>query len=147
MLDFELNDLTLLPNTDEELARTASIRPMLEEALSEAGDVRIVSIDPDAASEADAAFGYLFEHEEVAGKLGAAHGADWILVGRLHKPSYLFAYLMARLVDTKSGEIAEDLLVEIKGQQDVVTRKGVERLAQKLSTRLGAGSTAIPTGN
>ncbi len=140
VLDFELNDLTLLPNTDAERERTASLRPMLEQALREAGDVQVVEIDPAAIGEADAAFGYLFEHPEVTARLGAANGADWVIVGRLHKPSYLFVYLMARLVDTRTGEVAEDLLVEIKGQQDVVSRKGVERLAQKLSTRLRAGS-------
>jgi len=144
VLDFELNDLTLLPNTDAERERTASLRPMLEQELREAGDVRVVEIDPAAVSEADAAFGYLFEHPEVTARLGAANGADWVVVGRLHKPSYLFVYLMARLVDTRSGEIAEDLLVEIKGQQDVVSRKGIERLAQKLSTRLRAGVAERP---
>ncbi|MGB5734616.1 MAG: DUF2380 domain-containing protein, partial [Thiohalocapsa sp.] len=46
VLDFELNDLTLLPNTDAERERTASLRPMLEQALREAGDVQVVEIDP-----------------------------------------------------------------------------------------------------
>ena len=144
VLDFELNDLTLLPDTDAERDRTASLRPMLERQLREAGDVRVVDIDPAAINESDAAFGYLFEHAEVVVRLGAANGADWVVVGRLHKPSYLFAYLMARLVDSRTGKVAEDLLVEIKGQQDVVSRKGIERLAQKLSTRLRAGSDASP---
>lgn len=139
VLDFELNDLTPLPNTDAERERTASLRPMLEHELRAAGDVRLVDIDPAAARKADAAVGYLFEHPEVTARLGAVNGADWVVVGRVHKPSYLFVYLMARLVDTHSGAIAEDLLVEIKGQQDVVSRKGIERLAQKLSTRLRAG--------
>lgn len=141
VLDFELNDLTLLSGGPEELERTASIGPLLEDALRNVTDVRIIRIDPEAAREADAAVGYLFEHGEVAARLGADHGADWILVGRLHKPSFLFAYLMARLVDTGTGKIAEDLLVEIKGQQDVVTRKGVERLARKIAHRLEAGAS------
>lgn len=136
VLDFELKDLTLLPNGPEEVARTASIRPMLEEALRTAAAVRIIAIEQEAARDADAGVGYLFEHSEAAARLGASGGADWILVGRLHKPSFLFAYLMARLVDTGTGKVAEDLLVEIKGQQDVVTRKGVERLAKKIAKRL-----------
>ncbi len=82
----------------------------------------------------------------MAARLGAANGADWVVVGRLHKPSYLFVYLMARLVDVSTGQVAEDLLVEIKGLQDVVSRKGIERLAQKLSPRLRAGSTASNKG-
>ena len=141
VLDLELSDLTLLPNTDAERDRSASLRPMLEQELREAGDVRAVDIDPAAVSEADAAFGYLLKHPEVTARLGAANGADWAVVGRLHKPSDLFVYLMARLVDVSTGQVAEDLLVEIKGLQDVVSRKGIERLAQKLSPRLRAGST------
>ena len=101
-------------------------------------DVRIVSIDPAVARKADAGVGYLFEHADAAAELGRAHGADWILVGRLHKPSFLFSYLMARLVDTRAGKVAEDLIVEVKGQQHIVMRKGIERLAEKLSVRLKA---------
>ena len=97
VLDFELNDLTPLPGGADEQARTASVRPLLEKAIAETSpSVRIVAIDPQAARNADAGFGYLFEHGEVAAQLGAEHGADWILVGRLTKPSFLFAYLMAR---------------------------------------------------
>ena len=138
VLEFELNDLTLLPNGQEELMRTAALQPMLEEALTKTGTVRVIRIDPVAARDADAAFGYLFEHSAEAALLGAAHGADWVLVGRLHKPSFLFAYLMARLVDTRTGKVVEDLLVEVKGQQQVVTRKGIDRLSSKLVARLEA---------
>jgi len=141
VLEFELNDLTLLPRGEEELQRTAALQPMLEEALNVTDSVRIIRIDPAAVRDADAAFGYLFEHSEEAARLGAAHGADWVLVGRLHKPSFLFAYLMARLVDTQTGNVAEDLLVEVKGQQQVVTRKGIERLASKIAARLEAPKT------
>lgn len=141
VLDFELRNLTPIADSQEDLQRAASIRPMLEAELHKRPDTRIVSIDPVVAREADAALGYLFEHSDAAAELGRAHGADWILVGRLHKPSFLFAYLMARLIDTGTGKVAEDLIVEIKGQQEVVTRKGVERLAQKLDARLAAGSS------
>jgi hypothetical protein len=140
VLDFELNDLTLQPRTPEELERTASIRPLLENALAPASDIRLVGIDAATADRANAGVGYLFDHPEVAARLGDEHGADWVLVGRLHKPSFLFAYLMARLVDTDTGELAEDYIVEVKGQQDVVTAKGVERLAEKIEKRIGRTS-------
>ena len=142
VLEFESYNLTPIADTAEDMKRTASISGMLEQALQETTDVRIVSIDPVDVREADAGFGYLFEHGDVAAQLGLAHGADWVLVGRLHKPSFLFSYLMARLVDARTGKVAEDLIVEIKGQQQVVTRKGVERLAQKLAVRLAAGTGA-----
>lgn len=149
VLEFELNNLTPIAASPEDLKHAASISRMLEKALQETLDVRIVSIDPAVAREADVAFGYLFEHSDAAAQLGLTHGADWILVGRLHKPSFLFAYLMARLVNTETGRLAEDLIVEIKGQQQVVTHKGVKRLAEKLAARLTADvneNAERPTG-
>jgi len=145
VLDFELNDLTLQPRTPEELERTASIRPLLEKALSHASGISLVGIDAKASDRANAGVGYLFDHPEVAARLGGEHGADWVLVGKLHKPSFLFAYLMARLVETDTGEIAEDYIVEVKGQQDLVTAKGAERLARKIENRFDRTSTAPAT--
>jgi hypothetical protein len=139
VLDFELNDLTLQPGTPEESARTASIRPLLEQALGRAEGVRLVNIEPTAVTQANAGLGYLFEHPEVAADLGREHQADWVLVGRLHKPSFLFAYLMARLVDTHTGAIGGDYIVEVKGPQGLVTAKGVERLAEKVLSRIAPG--------
>jgi Protein of unknown function (DUF2380) len=136
ILDFELNDLTLLPQTPEELARTASIRPQLEEALGKRDGIRLVSIDKGAATRANAGFGYLFDHHEAAARLGQEHGADWILVGRLHKPSFLFAYIMAHLVDARGGTLAANYVVEVKGPPEQVTAKGVERLAEKIEQTL-----------
>ena len=132
VLDFELNDLTLLPRTPEELERTASIRPLLEEALRVRGSFRPVPVDAAAVAAADAGFGYLFDHHDAAARLGRELGADWIVVGRVHKPSFLFAYLMAHLIDTQAERLAADIVVEVKGPQEMVTKKGVERLAQKV---------------
>jgi hypothetical protein len=132
VLDFELNDLTLLPRGPEELERTASIRPLLEQALRERGGFRPVPVDAEAAAAADAAFGYLFDHHEAAARLGRETGADWILVGRLHKPSFLFAYIMAHLVDAGAGTLVGNYVVEVKGPAQQVTAKGVERLAEQI---------------
>ena len=38
ILNFELNDITSLPNTPQEQARTASFRPLLEQAMINIGD-------------------------------------------------------------------------------------------------------------
>jgi len=136
ILAFELNDLTLLPQTPEELARTASIRPQLEGALGKRDGIRLVSIDTETATRANAGFGYLFDHHEAAARLGREQGADWVLVGRLHKPSFLFAYLMAHLVDVQKGTLAANYVVEVKGPAEQVTAKGVERLAEKIEQTL-----------
>ncbi len=136
ILDFELKDLTLLPETPEELERTASIRPMLEQALRDKGGYRIVPIDAATAREADVGVGYLFDHADAAARLGREQGADWVLVGRVHKPSFLFAYLMAHLVDARAGTLAQNYIVEVKGPAQEVTRKGVDRLAEKIEQTL-----------
>ncbi len=81
VLEFELNDLTMIPRTPEELERTASVAPLLREALTEKGGYELAVIDPDAQSEADASVGYLFEHPELGAELGGQVEADWIAVG------------------------------------------------------------------
>ncbi len=97
VLKFELRDLTLAPAVPAEVKRTASIKPLLEEQLRRAG-FRIVAIDKSRQQQADGGVGYLFEHHDAAAALARKSGADYIVVGRLHKPSFLFAYLMVHLV-------------------------------------------------
>lgn len=137
ILDFELNDLTPLPGGPEEVSRTASIRGLVEKALEELGDYDIRSVDGLALTKANASFGYLYDHPDKAAALGRRFGADWILVGRLHKPSFLFAYLMGRLVNTRTGEIAADLVVEAKGQPRPTTERAAVQLAKRIDTVLG----------
>lgn len=132
VLDFELNDLTPMPRTPDEIERTASVAPLLREALTGKGGYALVDIDPDDQAEADAAVGYLFEHPEVAAELGRQSGADWITVGRVHKPSFLFAYLKVQLVNADTGQVAGDYVVEVKGSVEKVTRRGAASLAEQI---------------
>jgi hypothetical protein len=132
VLDFELNDLTGLPPTPGEIARTASIGPQLEKLLERKHGYRVVAVDTNAVAHANAGFGYLFDHADAAARLGQNLGAQWILVGRLHKPSFLFAYIMAHLVDVRTGQLAGNYVVEVKGRAEQVTPKGVEKLASQI---------------
>jgi hypothetical protein len=138
VLDFELKDLTLLPNSPQERQRTASIAPQLRQAIDLKKKYKLVAIDPAAQKSADAAFGYLFDHPEEAARLGQQHGADYIAVGRLHKPSFLFVYLLVHLVDVKTQRLAGDYVVEIKGDLEELTRRGVAHLADQIETTLNA---------
>jgi Protein of unknown function (DUF2380) len=132
VLDFELKDLTPMPRTQAELERTASVAPLLREALAESGGYEILIVDPEAQAEADLAVGYLFDHPELAAELGKQFGADWIAVGRLHKPSYLFAYLKVLLVNGQTQRIAGDYVVEIKGAGKKVVERGAATLAEQI---------------
>jgi len=131
VLDFELKDLTLKPGIPAEIARTASIKPMLENELSKSG-YQIVAIPLDAQRQATAGTGYLFDHHDVAAQLAQKYGADYIIVGRLHKPSFLFVYLMAHLIQVNTSTLTKDFLTEIKGGEKKLTLKGVEDLAAKV---------------
>lgn len=135
VLDFELKDLTLKPGIPVEIARTASIKPMLESELKKSG-YQLIAIPVDAQRQATAGTGYLFDHDDAAAQLAKPYGADYVIVGRLHKPSFLFVYLMAHLIEVSNGNPAGDYLTEIKGGEKKLTLKGVENLAAKINETL-----------
>ena len=64
--------------------------------------------------------------------MGKRYGADYVLVGRLHKPSFLFAYLLGNLVDTGSGTVIGRFTIETKGAELQLTRKAVETMTVKI---------------
>jgi len=137
VLDFELKDMTLAPRIPAEITRTASIKPMLENELKKSG-YEIVSITQDAQQQATAGVGYLFDHPNVAAQLGNKQGADYVIVGRLHKPSFLFFYLMAHLVDVKKETLAGEYLYEVKGGEKKLVAQGVEGIAEKITKTLSS---------
>ena len=138
VLEFELNDLTALPRTPEELERTASVAPLLRAALIKNGGYESVTIAPDTQAKTNAAFGYLFDHPEVAAELGARFGAEWVVIGRVHKPSFLFAYLKVHLVNVSSQRLTGDFVVEVKGYLKKLTERGVVRLAEQIVQTINA---------
>ncbi|WP_347986873.1 DUF2380 domain-containing protein [Methylomonas sp. AM2-LC] len=131
ILDFELKDMTLAPGISAERERTASVKPLLENALKSAG-YQLISIPLAAQQAANSGVGYLFDHADSAAKLGKEYGADYLLVGRLHKPSFLFVYLMGNLVNTHTGVWLGNFITESKGGDIKLTQKAVESLAVKM---------------
>ena len=137
VLDFELNDLTLYPNVEQERERVASLRPLLVEALGSAEGITLVDLPADAGDEATKGEGYVFDRPAVAARLGRESGADWVVTGRLHKASHLFVYLKAQLIDAEDARVASDFVVEIKGWGEKLTGKGVDSLAVQIEQALG----------
>lgn len=135
ILAFELNDPTLAPGIPAEIDRTASVKPLLEKELKGAG-YRIISIPLADQYHANSGFGYLFDHNDVAAALGKTAGAEYVLVGRLHKPSFLFAYLMGHLIRVKDARLIGNYISETKGGDLKLTLKGVESLAVKIDEDL-----------
>ncbi len=131
ILEFELLDLTLAPRIPAEIKRTASIKPLLVSELKSA-NYTIINIDHESQADANGGIGYLFDHDDVAAKLGKKFNADYILVGRLHKPSFLFAYLMGHLIRVKDAKLIGNFISEAKGPNIKLTVKTVESLAVKI---------------
>ena len=140
VLDFELNDLTLNPRTPEEVERTASIKPLLTQALAKRPGYQTVEIDPSVQDQANKGFGYLLQHADAVAELGESAGADWVVVGRVHKASFLFVYFMAQVIDSNNGHVVDELIVEVKGPQQRLTIKGVESLAEQIVKAIESGS-------
>lgn len=138
VLDFELNDLTIHGDNQAEHTRTASIAPLLRQALQEQHQLPVAEIPSEVQAAASPGFGYLYSRHELAAKLGAAHQAQWIVVGRLHKPSYLFAYLKVQLIAVDTGQRIADLSVEIKGSGAALTQRGVNTLATQIAEAIAS---------
>ncbi len=136
VLEFELNDLTLNPDLVAETARTATLRPLLVEQLTDHHAINVIENPASARIEAEKGRGYLFDRPAVAAKIGREAGVKWIVSGRLHKASFLFVYLKAQLINTQTDRVAADFVVEIKGPQQKLTRKGVEALARQIYAAL-----------
>ena len=135
ILEFELKDMTLAPRIPAELKRTASIKPLLEAELKKAG-YTIINIDIESQKYADSGVGYLFDHDDVAAKLAKQFGADYVLVGRLHKPSFLFSYLMGHLIRVSDAKLIGNYISEAKGPNIKLTIKTVESLTVKIDKTL-----------
>jgi hypothetical protein len=137
ILDFELKDLTgVMPVPANEVERTASVAPLLRGTLAKKGGYQVVAIKGEEQLQADEGFGYLFDHPDEAAKLAARFGADLVAVGRVHKPSFLFAYLKVHLVDVKSQRLVGDYVVEVKGSARQVTERGTLVLARQIDETL-----------
>ncbi|HEY8218892.1 MAG TPA: DUF2380 domain-containing protein [Methylobacter sp.] len=142
VLNFELHDITSLPNTPDELTRTTSMKPLLEQAIKALGDYEIVQINLNQQNAATAGLGYLFNFNEVVAKLGKQYNADWVVVGRHSKPSFLYSYLMAHLIDVKTRTLAGNYAIELKGNHQKVTQRGINSLAKKLAASINRSSNS-----
>jgi hypothetical protein len=136
VLNFELNDITALPSTLEEQKRTASIKPLLEQAIIQVGDYELVQINATAYLAANAGPGYLFRFDKLAAQLGKQVGADWIIVGQHTKPSFLFSYVLAHLIQVQTARKIASYAIELKGNHEKVTQRGVKRLAREIKSTL-----------
>jgi uncharacterized membrane protein len=135
LLDFELNDLTLNPATDFEEKRVKTLRPLLTEQMDAFERYEIADLTQQKRDAEDKGKGYIFDRPEVSARMARAAGADWVVTGRLHKASFLFVYLKSQLIDAEAN-VKADFVVEIKGWEPRLTKKGIEALALQIDESL-----------
>ncbi|MDI1309268.1 MAG: DUF2380 domain-containing protein [Methylotenera sp.] len=138
VLDFQLQDLTDLPNAPEEIARVAYLSTIFKQKLSDNG-VEIVPVNDkikDEISKNSAT--YLFDHTDVAVEMAKDSGADYIIIGVAMKPTYLFVYPRLLLVDIKTKQKAFTTYVQLEGswtEKNTTAHSGA-MLAKKVSDQL-----------
>lgn len=131
VLDFELNDITSLPNMQAELQRTSTMAPLLIETLNR-GHYQTVNVPGELQKAANGSFGYLFRFPDEAAKLGQQQQVDWIVVSQHSKPSFLFSYLWVYLIDVSSQATVARYDIELKGSHEKVTQHAIASLAKKI---------------
>lgn len=112
--------------------------------LSRIGGYDIIQVSPEQQKEANAGFGYLFRFHDVAAKLGKQFGVDWIIVGQHSKPSFLFSYLMAQVINVGTGNLSASFDIEMKGNHVTVTEHGVASLAGEINKTISMYDNKLP---
>jgi hypothetical protein len=136
VLEFELNDITSLPNTADEIIRTASFKPLLESAIRNLGEYKIMQINAKDYALENAGFGYLYKFHDSAASLGEKIGAEWIIIGQHSKPSFLYSYIMANVVNVKTKQLIAHYDIELKGSHRKVTDRGIKAIAKKITNKI-----------
>lgn len=138
VLDFQLNDLTDLPNAPEELARIEYLSSTFKQRLVDNG-VEIVPVNNQLKTELSGQSPtYLFDRVEHAAKAAEGSGADYLIIGVALKPTYLFVYPRILLVDIKTQKVvmAKASQLESSWSDKNTTARSAERLADMVSEEL-----------
>ena len=138
--DFELLDLSLKLTDPQKVAeinaqeqqKLRDIELFLRKGLGNKEGFTIIDVSTEAKNAADKSIGYLFDCAKCASELGLSQGADYILIGRLHKPTYLFSYLIVRVFDTHENKLVKEYRSEIKGDPKVAIPGAVGYLVNKI---------------
>ena len=129
ILDFGLDDDTLLPNVPDELARTASIAPYVRTHLGKLGH-RILPWAGDEEILALTVNGYYIAHPNAAAEIGRELGADWVIVGRQRKFSFLISWVRAYVIDVRTE------LVVARAESDLRGSMTDERITNRTALHL-----------
>ncbi|CAG0997280.1 hypothetical protein MTYP_02636 [Methylophilaceae bacterium] len=138
VLDFQLNDLTDLPNAPQELERIAYLSSTYKQKLADNG-VEVVPVNERLKADvAVQSATYLFDNVPYAAKQAEGSGADYLLIGVALKPTYLFVYPRILLVDIKTKKVvmARAAQLESSWSDRNTTKRTAEKLADMVSEEL-----------
>ena len=110
VVDFELRDVSPIPNVTQEIERTALIDSVIRKTLSANGYQLMPACD-ELKKASEQGNSYLYDRPEVAGEIGGRCGADYVLMGQTWKPSFLFVFPQVQVVDSRKKLTREQLVV------------------------------------
>src|SRR5690606_39111889 len=138
VVNFELRDVSPLPNAEQEVERTEHIDTVIRNVLKEAGYTLMAPCE-ELVKASQQGLGYLFDRPEVAGKIGRECGADYVLMGQTWKPSFLFVFPQVQVVDTRAGLTREQLVPVSRSVQleaSTLDRNVTEAAGKKLGMQI-----------
>lgn len=138
VLDFQLNDLTDLPNAPQELERINYLTKTYKDVLARQS-VNIVPVaDQLKADIKNQSPTYLFDQVEYVAEVAAESGADYVLIGVALKPTYLFIYPRILLVDVKSKKVvlAKAFQLESSWADQNTTTNTARKMAESVAIAL-----------
>jgi len=137
---FEFLDLTFkIPDPKKEAAIEAQeqekinlIDKLIKEGIADTDGFTMIPISKEDRDKADKSHGYLFDCASCSSDLGREHHADYILIGRLHKPTYLFSYIIVRIFDVKTNKLIKEYRSEAKGKPQKSVPGAINNLLIKI---------------
>lgn len=137
VLDFGLLDGTMLPRVPEELARTATLGPLLREKLGQFG-IEVIPRESPPAELALIESGYLTAHPAELAELGRQHGAAWVAIGQQTKFSFLISWLNVQVINVDTGAIVARAETALRGSMGDMrmTSRTMDSLALQLNDML-----------
>ena len=138
VLDFQLNDLTDLPNAPEELARISYLTSSFKHKLVDNGVDIVPTNDYLKSTVVAQSPTYLFDHVEIAAKQAMGSGADYLILVVALKPTYLFVYPRLLMIDIKTQKVvmARASQLESSWSDKNTTARSGEKLANMVIEEL-----------
>lgn len=142
--DFELLDLTMRLSDPAKVAeinakeqeKLRMIEATLRNELDKINRFSLVTTTSKQRNTADKSIGYLFDCTTCSVEFGRELGADYIIIGRHHKPTYLFSYIIVRIFDTANNRLVQEFRSEIKGAPNKAIPGAIYNLISKIDKKL-----------